>query len=975
VVPVIANAPFVGRAEELALLARLAEQAAAESFAAAALVEGEAGIGKTRLVREFSGRLDPGTLPLWGSCTPAAGRNIPFGPWTQILGSLVRELDPGRVDDALGPLAAALSLLVPELPHPADSDGASRGQLYEAATRLVLRTAAATPLLLVIEDLHWADESSQDLLDYVLRTARDEHLLVVVTVRSDDPAYEWVRAYVAQIAALPHLARIRLGPLTGPEVAQQVAGLTGTEATPQQLTELVAGSDGVPFLVEQLVAARREGSSAPGEVAGQVIGHRIRALTTSARTVVDLAALEEDPVDLAVLADVTGLDDDEFDAAFEEARGAGILVGAEGGCSFRHALLREATAAMMSPRLRRRRHATWAEALTDESSGLGTAGRLALHWDAAGIPDKALVAAVQASREARRLSATLELLRLTDQVARLWPQVPAAESLTATDLASVLTEAAIIAVEMGELDRGAGLVQDALSALGEPPDHARAAWLGVIDLYRRTQGGEAVPLNEQRSILTAVPADPPGPERATACELLASALFNHGEVDEAASYCEEGLAVVTQVPDLLSESYLRSTYAELAAYRGHGEQEITDLRELQTRADHNGDLLIRQQVASSLAFQMWVLGRDEAHIEELERTIALLGGERPGPFPAHWADTVLDLVESLIDIGRWGDAARWIDRVDVLPTLPGRYRSKQRRISDLLEVWRGRIEPRDVEWLAHPLNLDMRYDELLAATCLGAECWYVGPEPSATRRWLQPVLGLRYVDAAAPYAWPVLLVAARNEADAAQQPMPAGAVDPTIIRRVSEVSEGLLANNPVILAQAASVRADLLVASDAGHVDVRVDACREAVDRWRVVGRPHHLALALRRLGEVAAAGGDPDVATSAFAEALGILDDLGAAPLQRLVEASAKRAGIAHIGRARSKDAALTPRELEVLCLLAEGATNQDLADRLFISPKTASVHLTHIMAKLGAKNRGQAVAFAHRDGLLSDTDLRDPT
>ena len=185
---------MVGRADQLAALRRLALDAA-DRRPGLAVIEGEAGIGKSRLVAELVAELAAGgALVLRGNCSPVAGRDIAFGPFVDALRDLLRSVGADALSESAGAGRATLARLLPELgsagsdPMFEPAGGAADG--YTAVAEVVRRIAATRPVLVVIEDVHWADQSSLDLLTYLARTLRDERLAMLLTVRTPDPAYD-----------------------------------------------------------------------------------------------------------------------------------------------------------------------------------------------------------------------------------------------------------------------------------------------------------------------------------------------------------------------------------------------------------------------------------------------------------------------------------------------------------------------------------------------------------------------------------------------------------------------------------------------------------------------------------------------------------------------------------------------------------------------------------------------------------------
>ena len=202
------------------------------------------------------------------------------------------------------------------------------------STAGLLRDAASTrPVLLVLEDVHWADRSSRDVLDYLVRSLRDEKLAVVLTVRTDDPAYDDVSGFVSELGSLRRATLLELGRLGREDIVAQVQDLDGaTDAS--DIEQILEISGGVPLLVEELVAS---GAGNLDQLADRLLGHRVRRLDTQARSAVDAAAVALVDIHLDDLSIVVGLTPEDFDIGVAGAVSGGVLIRRAGRIAFRHA--------------------------------------------------------------------------------------------------------------------------------------------------------------------------------------------------------------------------------------------------------------------------------------------------------------------------------------------------------------------------------------------------------------------------------------------------------------------------------------------------------------------------------------------------------------------------------------------------------------------------------------------------------------
>ena len=492
---------MVGRADQLAALRRLALDAA-DRRPGLAVIEGEAGIGKSRLVAELAAELAAGgAMVLRGNCSPVAGRDIAFGPFVDALRDLLRGVGADALCDSAGAGRATLARLLPELgsaggdPIFEPAGGAADG--YTAVADVVRRIAATRPVLVVIEDVHWADQSSLDLLTYLARTLRDERLAMLLTVRTPDPAYDDVRACVADLARLPLAVSVTLRRLDEVEAADQVRNLDGgSSLDDRRVARIVELSEGVPLLVEELVNAP---TLEADEVAERLLGHRVASLPAAGRAVVEAAALAVAAPSVTDLATVALTSDEAaFDEGFAIAVSSGVLVRHRQTVDFHHALFREAVLARLAPHTARRLHAAWAELVEQQTPSLAQAITLAHHRTESGDAARALVACLAAEEMGDPLGAFPEMYRMLLKAIELWPQVPDAESRTCVDLAGLLADAAEAAII------GAAPIEEARDLLGgrglswppivRPREERGWIWWGTGDPYVTTTTSPRSPI-------------------------------------------------------------------------------------------------------------------------------------------------------------------------------------------------------------------------------------------------------------------------------------------------------------------------------------------------------------------------------------------------------------------------------------------------------------------------------------------------
>ncbi|HSK35478.1 MAG TPA: AAA family ATPase, partial [Actinomycetota bacterium] len=401
----LASPTFVGRTQELARLAAAGDRAAGGT-PTAVLIGGEAGVGKTRLVGEVvAGARAAGATVLAGGCVELGGEGVPFAPLIEALRGFVRDLDePGLARLAPGQARAELARLLPELGPPGGPGAGERpafggdpgpwseqGRLFELLLGLLERLGAERPAVLVVEDLHWADRSTRDLLAFLVRNLRHGRLLLVLTYRSDELHRRHpLRPFLAELDRGRRVERLELARFGPAEVAAQLAGIQGAPVPAELAERIHARSGGNAFFVEELAAVAGTGGHADGELPPSLrdtLLARVELLAEPAQQVLRVAAAAGARVEHELLAEVAGLPEAELLAALREAVSAQVLLAdaADGTYGFRHALVKEAVYTELLPGERTRLHARFAAALAarDTAGDPGPAAELAWHWYAA----------------------------------------------------------------------------------------------------------------------------------------------------------------------------------------------------------------------------------------------------------------------------------------------------------------------------------------------------------------------------------------------------------------------------------------------------------------------------------------------------------------------------------------------------------------------------------------------------------------
>jgi ATP/maltotriose-dependent transcriptional regulator MalT len=980
--------PFVvGRAREFALLDDVFAAAAAGE-PGIVLVGGEAGVGKSRLVEEFAARAVDGpdaARVLSGSCVELGGEGLPFAPVVDALRQLVRTTPAAEVDALVGPARRDLARLLPELdPDVTGGDASEPGnasRLFEMLLGVVGRLAAQRPFVLVVEDLHWADRSTLDLLSFLVRAVRGDRVMLVGTYRDDElQRGHPLRLLVAELDRRRNVHRIELGRFDRDDVARQLEGITGSPPSPGVLDEVFERSEGNAFLVEEVASAFEAGG--PGAViarVGDVLLARVARLADPSQRLLEVVAVAGQRVSHPLLAAVSGLPHDVLDDALRETVDARVLVVDDSGegYAFRHALAQGAVYAGVLPGERVRLHTAYADALEADPALAATmaaaTSAIAHHRYAAHDLARALPAAVRAAREAASAYAYAEAARHLERALELWPVVPDAVERVALDHVDLLMFASDATTRAGDHNRALALIDEALREVDREREPARVALMLVRrGLVLKTLGENATATLEEAAAL--VP-DPDAPQRAEVLEALAAVtLLAVHDWTDLRSKAEDAVESARRHHNRRAEAGALVTLGTTLVYLGdvdEGLAALRDARDVALEIDDD-DTALRAYVNLSDALEAVGRHRDaaDAAAEGIEFA------RRRGQYRTMGVFLVSNRAESLVRAGEWDDAEEMLREVaEIAPA--GVQAMIVHCVSGEIAVARG-----DWDAAAHhastglsmvrQVDMDqfapsLRWTDIARLHALGefdaaraAIVEFVEQLPSAVER----------------YSWPLFWIAWRIEADAAAPHAPGAPVAPASAEYLARL-EAATPDAPALAPAPRGYQA-LARAERARMVgDPPSSMWADAVAAWREADEQFPLAYALYRLATARHADGERDAARAALEEAFGIATRLRTEPLQRDIVAFARRArlDLTAEGEAAAEpfDEAsrlgLTSRELEVLALLAEGFSNSDIAAHLFMSPKTASVHVSRILAKLGVSTRGAAAAAAYRLGLVTAT------
>ncbi|MFJ7409233.1 AAA family ATPase [Streptomyces sp. NPDC098077] len=1013
---------FVGRAEEFAALTEaLARAAAGEPQAL--LIGGEAGVGKTRLVEQFvmaAERRD--AVVAVGSCVEIGADGLPFAPFPTALRALRRSL-PEEMAAACAGQEGELARLLPELGevHRDATDEHSIARLFELTVRLMERISADRAVVLVLEDLHWADASTRHLLAYLFRTLGSGRLMVVGTYRADDIHRRHpLRPLLAELDRLRTVTRVELARFSHDEVGRQLAGILAETPDAALVDEIFDRSDGNAFFVEELARSLEccGDSSGLTESLRDLLLVRVEALPEHAQRIARLVAEGGSFVEHELLATVAGLGEVDLDEALRAAVGANLLQPApdNGGYRFRHSLVREAVSDDLLPGERTRVNRRYAEALEADPSLVRDderATRLASYWYAAHDAAKALPAVLRAAVEARRRYAYSEQLRLLERAMELWDDVPDAvlATLRPFDYAEVypasgcdpentplryldvMAEATVAAHFGGDRKRALAISKKAMRVLASEADPLREAWFWV-QRARLVQGlDKGDGWEELATAQELVRGLPPSPVQADVLTNVASWRALHQPGPQALADSDRAVEYARLVGDEYIELHARLTRGWLTADAGGVEDGLAEMYAVRDRAEKLHLMNLLGRVSVNLPSSLEAMGRSLEAVAAADHGIEICHSHGLADSGA-WV--YANQAQSLFSLGHWTQseaAAASAARLALAPKAKGLAALRRTELAiargdlaegeELLALARTHFGQRDPQ--PQHLIAPVRHTMLLAAS---------QGRLAEARAAFEELARPGFPPGTQRYALPLLQTAAMIEADARGLPA-AEPGRPELLALIRRCAKRLPTLVPVWAAHGVLIDAELARAEGTdtpGH-------WARAAEAFGPLSRPYELAQIHRRWAEsLLIAPGDRSTATALLHRARGVADRLGARPLAEAVEQLAARARIAldGSGAAPGPDAGihpavlaavpaqgspdrptadeqdpaiaavasfgLTPREQDVHRLVAAGHTNRRIAEELFISPKTASVHVSNILAKLGVSSRGEAAALAHR-------------
>ncbi|HWD68828.1 MAG TPA: AAA family ATPase [Solirubrobacteraceae bacterium] len=979
----LTSSRFVGRQSQLAEL-ELAYREALDGNPRLLLIAGDSGVGKTRLLSEARGAFEAARV-LFGQCIEQGELELPYAPLLGALRPLVRGQDPvlqGLSAGSRGHLATLLPTLGPA--NPGDGGGADgQMRLFESLLELLHLLSVSQPLVLVLEDMHWADRSTRAFAAFLARSLIGERALVLLSYRSDELHRKHpLRPLLAELVRLDTARLIELEPFDRDELTEALTDILGEQPDNDLTERLLSRTDGNALYVEELLAAALDGRGATPQSLRDAFMLRIERMSSDAGQAARAVAVGR-AMDESMISRLTGIDSGPLREALREAVAEQVLIADDHGrFSFRHALLREVVYDDLLPGERNAMHLELARQL--ESTGelacaedeAGRVAVIATHYAAAGDQSAALRATIRAAREARRVHAYGEMADLYERAHGLWARVADAEAVAGIDEVELLEEAANAYALNGDMRHSEMLAEHGLKLLDPGLDPVRYARLLVRRGRSRWRLNQAQSGSEDlERALTLLP-DEPSLERARLLSWIARTRTLRGHYREAIREGERAreVAEAAGLPVVVGEVLNTLGMANIALGEVAAGEAL--LREAITLAREQDDLDDLGTAYSNLAEFLNLAGRTRDALAVIEEGV----GEVSAAHGQAFSWMTMTLSELAFEAGDWDRA-----RANIGPPL-----------GSMVGVALMFRLLRDAEFALGEGDEELTRARLREAEPLvrvtGEAQWH-GLYGSLLGELSRRGGELDEAQAAVARALDELEVCTDDVMRIARVTAVGAAVEADRALRARDLREPETEADALARANIHLSRLEA-AAEDGGPVEAgwltvgiaEVARARgehapalwqRAAESWEALERPYCAATASWRQAEALVGTDDRSAASAVAASALEVAERLGAGWLTdelhglraraRLEVAVAAPAG-AEAPEAGDDDAneelpfGLTPRELQVLTLIAEGATNRQIGTALFMAEKTASVHVSRILTKLGVRSRTQAAAMAHR-------------
>jgi DNA-binding CsgD family transcriptional regulator/tetratricopeptide (TPR) repeat protein len=950
---------FVGRRGELAQLASAGAEIAGSGRGQMVVIAGDAGVGKSRLVHEFLDRASrDGWTTAAGGCVDVAAGALTYAALIEILRHLDRDL--GR--DAMAELAGAgIDDLAPLLPGASGGQPGAGGRLLERTLDFLVRLGGVAPAVVVVEDLHWADSSTRDLISFLARNIHAARMLLIATYRADDLHRRHpLKSLLAELERSDG-SWIRLTGLARGDVAELVANA----AAVADVSLLLDRTGGNPFFVEELLAASTPAASLP-EGLRELLLARLHDLPDSTLAVLRPASVLGQGFSEDLLGAAAALPPPEIEDALRLAVDHNILRATAGELRFRHDLMREAIYNDLLPAQRHRLHVAAATAIEADDTIIDPPGArwgvLALHWKSAGDRVRALGASIQAAQWANLVGAPSEAADHLETALVLWEQTPPESHPDGTDRAALLEQAAAARFSAGQALRARTLAEAAVTELADSDDVERVALAHLqAGTYSRV-AGDAVAGAEAFQRAVGLLADhPPTPVKAVVMARYAGFLMVGQRVRPGLVAVEAALDLARRTGSRRVEGHALGTKGALLADIGRlteGLQLLHDSSEIAREVGHADDLA---RAFQNLTYVQLFAGLADEALAAADAGLQLV--RRLGTMLSSGIGITEHQAEAVVRVGRWDDALALLD------AFPYDALEGSTLVSFAAPRFDVFVRRGDLDAAARTLAPAMERAAAMDDAQFGAN----------TRiRAAQLAIAAGHIDDARTHISAALAISDRCD-DMIYAPKACSvgiSAEAACPNPDLDTVEALTTRLSGIEAMARSFGGQLL-AEPAAFVAMAHAEARElnggpqpgpwqaAAKAWNHCGDQYWAAVCKFRTADaILRTKGDRSVAARIAAEALAAARSLGAAPLAADLEVLNRR-GRLTAGSIREdplRRLGLTQREAEVIDFLVEGRTNRQIGEAMFISEKTVSVHVTNLLRKLGVGSRTEAAEMSRR-------------
>jgi DNA-binding CsgD family transcriptional regulator/tetratricopeptide (TPR) repeat protein len=985
----VGAAALAGRVYELREVTQLLRGG---SQHAAMLVIGEAGVGKSRLVTAAAGSIASDVLVLSGWCLPLSNR-VPFLPLADLLREL-DEIDNGRLltvalDNCQPFVRDEVLRLMPDAqdqpvgPTPA-SDGWSRQRLFEATRRFFSALPQLRRVAIAVEDVQWADTTTLEFLDYLLAPGRATGVPMVLTCRSEEAQSKTLIGWLERLHRNQRVRRLELAPLTVEETAEQIALLLGARPSPMLIDDTYARSEGNAFFTEQIVAA----ASADGEPGvlpaglGALLLSRVAQVDDAGRDVLAALAVAARPLDESAIVRLCDRPDHEVRQALRDLRTRRLLRRPDGAGrhQLRHSLLGEAIYGDLLPSERSELHGRVADLMEDWHDP-SVAAQIAEHVAAAGRPGDELGWRVRAARYADAVYAFREAAEHWQRAVALSDDVPITQTVEGLSLAQ-LYGAAQDALELSGNDEAANqLAEAALERLSDADPASQA------DVMARAGGARGVVAPDRglellyRS-LAIYQRLPPSAGHVKALGSVAWILGFGGRAAEAADMVDQAAALAIRAGLRAEYLQLLGAQALYEAFSGKKDVALRRIRTLRERVTDQDEPAVDVWLAIVHANVLFSLNR-LPEVPEAATSALQIATERGIEQSFRVAMLREFVCTAFILRGQVDGAAQLIE--PLTQGVPGLSNSLDYEIRALVETLRGNLDGAQQRWA--------QIEELPAATLTfrrdtgirhaELDLWRGAPEVAFERAHTLLVQSA----SAGHLHGQLMILGMRGCADLADVARATRDVEGmTVARRCADQLNDLHRRvdpnvfEPGPPSWPSAVAEKLTWQAEWSRLKGQSNASmwEQSAAAWDAIARPHEAAYARWRQAEalLTMPGGRASAAAVLRTAAEQATQHV---PLSNAIHNLARRARVElavhaeppptpaepHTEAARY---GLTDRELLVLRLVAAGRSNGEIGAELFISRKTASVHVSNILRKLGVSTRVQAAALAERAGILEE-------